>query len=159
MKTRVRQSGEKAGAACVGNEAKVAWLGQYRINDCEIARLEEELMRWRSLAEKTTRMIRGTPGGKSEEDAMQRAVERIEGLEAEMAVTLRRRVRLRRAIERAVAAVPDERWSAVLRRRFIDGQSQEVCAEEMCYGVTTIRGYYQRGLEALELPEVWRKKA
>lgn len=138
---------------CLGAAEARLWLATYRENAREIERLTEEIVRWRALAEKTTHMLHLAPGGHSEEDAMQRAVERIEGLERELAATLNRRVRRRRSIEQALDGLPAEGGALLLRLHYVDGLTLAGCAERLDVSLTTVHKRHARALEALRMPQ------
>lgn len=106
------------------------WLRSYRYLKNEVERLEEELAEWRSKAEKMTRELSGMPSGSGGGDKVPACVEKIWELERELIAKLSDAVEQRRAIERAIEALPDKQ-KQLMRYRYIDGMKWEKVAVEM----------------------------
>ena len=111
-------------------EEKKAYLMQYRVNEREIERLQEEIAKWQSRAEKVTAGWNAVPGGGAGE-GFPACVEKIAELQAELGADLERSVELHRTVSRAISAVEDSRARLLLRLRYIDGLTWERVAEKM----------------------------
>lgn len=103
------------------NSEKKEELEKYRLAGYEIDRLEKEILRWRSVAERMTASSGGAPGGGGSGRSLEHAVARIDvllsRLEADRAELVEFRLRLRDALK----SVSDYRLRLILRFRYIDG--------------------------------------
>ena len=108
-------------------------LLQYRAAEREEKRLEAEIQRWRSRAEKMTSGYGGTPSGGGDGRSLENTVEHIDDLTKQLANQRDRLVTLRQEIGMAIDSVPDARLRELLRLRYIDGLSFEQIAVRMNY--------------------------
>lgn len=115
------------------NQEKKEELNKYLEAEAQSARLTGEIARLYSKAEKTTATLSMVPGGGSGENKIEAAVEAIEALAVELGEKQLKATRIRRDIEDAIAAVPDERLRRLLRYRYIDGMKWERIAGVMGY--------------------------
>ena len=113
------------------NQEKKAFLHQYGDNEREIRRLEEELDRWESRAEKVTASYSLAPAHGSDDDKVQVAVDNITEVKAMLYDRLTDATELRRIIQAAIDAVGDGRLRNLLAYRYIDGMTFEQIAVEM----------------------------
>lgn len=100
-------------------EDKVRYLRSYRDAVAEISRLDAEIARWRSLAEKVTPSLSLAPGG-GDSDRIASAVERIADCTAARERELDVLCCFRDEIGRNISTVHDERLARLLRLRYID---------------------------------------
>ena len=129
------------------NQEKKAKLNQYREAEAESSRLEQEIIKWYSKAEKMTTAVKLVPGGGEGGRSLENSIEAIDAL----AGRLGEPVRLRREIEDVIAAVPDGRLRMLLRYRYIDGMTWERIAVNMCMDARWIRRLHGRALSVLTL--------
>lgn len=112
------------------NQEKKVYLKKYQEAERESSRLEEEIARWYSKAEKTTSVISQVPGGGGC-DRLQGAVEEIDGLAIRLGEQRIKSVQTRQDVDRAIQSVTGERLQRLLRYRYIDGMTWEAIAEKM----------------------------
>lgn len=91
------------------NQEKKAKLNQYREAEAEAARLDLEISRLYSCAERSTTVLKRTPGGGGDGRTPERAVEAIVEMADKLGAERLKAIRLRREIEDAIAPVPDGR--------------------------------------------------
>lgn len=131
-------------------QAKKEFLSQYGDNEREIARLEEEIARWESRAQRVTGSFSHLPRHCGE-DKIQSAVDEIFELRAMLYERLVDATELRRTIAAAIVKVPDKRLRLLLEYRYIDGLTWErVAAALTCDYRWTLR-LHERAIA--ELPE------
>ena len=133
----------------VTNQEEKAELNQYREAEAEAARLEREICRWRSKAEKVTTAVKLLPGGSGAENAVEDAVLKIDELTVQLSEQRRETVRLRRKIEEAIAFVEDWKLRQLLRYRYIDGMKWEQIEAQMNYEKTQVWRLHGQALSAL----------
>ncbi len=113
------------------NSEKKAYLRQYGDNEREIRRLEEELARWESRAEKVTASYSLAPARGGEGDKVQLAVEHIAEIKAMLYDRLTDATELRRSIQAAINSTGNGRLKNLLEYRYIDNFTFERIAVEM----------------------------
>lgn len=113
------------------NQEKKAKLNKYREAEAESSRLEQEITRWYSKAEKMTTAVKLVPSGGAAGRSLENSIEAIDALAGRLGDKRRETVRLRREIEDVIAAVPDGRLRMLLRYRYIDGMTWEKVADNM----------------------------
>lgn len=133
------------------NQEKKAKLNQYREAEAESSRLEQEIIKWYSKAEKMTTAVKLVPGGGEGGRSLENSIEAIDALAGRLGDKRRETVRLRREIEDVIAAVPDVRLRMLLRYRYIDGMTWERIAVNMCMDARWIRRLHGRALSVLTL--------
>lgn len=133
------------------NQEKKAKLNQYREAEAESSRLEQEIIKWYSKAEKMTTAVKLVPGGGEGGRSLENSIEAIDALAGRLGDKRRETVRLRREIEDVIAAVPDGRLRMLLRYRYIDGMTWERIAVNMCMDARWIRRLHGRALSVLTL--------
>ena len=115
------------------SQEKKEMLLQYRAAEREEKRLEAEIQRWRSRAEKMTSGYGGTPSGGGDGRSLENTMAHIDDLTRQLANQRDRLVTLRQEIGMAIDSVPDARLRELLRLRYIDGLSFEQIAVRMNY--------------------------
>ena len=133
------------------NQEKKAKLNQYREAEAESSRLEQEIIKWYSKAEKMTTAVKLIPSGGAAGRSLENSIEAIDALAGRLGDKRRETVRLRREIEDVIAAVPDGRLRMLLRYRYIDGMTWERIAVNMCMDARWIRRLHGRALSVLTL--------
>lgn len=129
-------------------EDKIKYLRRYRNAICEINRLEDEIVKWRSLAEKVTASLALAPGG-STGDRIPSAVEHIEQCIAKRERELSALCVLRDQIGKAIETVADERLARLLRLRYIDNLRIEEIAEQEHIDFRWTQKLLRRGIEKM----------
>ena len=132
------------------NQEKKAYLSRYRDNEREIRRLQEEILRWESLAGRTTVSFGGA-GGSNGEDRMQAAIEQIVALQNRLTLQLEQQVQVRDGIEAAIGTVPEERLRLLLRYRYIEGWTWERIAVEMNYAYRNVTRLHGQALADMKM--------
>lgn len=132
------------------NQEKKAYLSRYRVNERQIARIRQELRRWKAAADGLAgrdyaRDRVSSSGG----DRLQAAVEQMDGLREQLSGQLMRRIRLRKEIELAIASVGDDTLSLLLHYRYIDGYTWERIAVEMNYSIMQIYRLHGQALSRM----------
>ena len=115
------------------SQEKKEILLQYHVAEREEKRLEAEIQRWRSRAEKITAGYGGTPSGGGDGRSLENTVEHIDDLTRQLDDQRDRLVTLRWEIGMAIDSVPDARLRELLRLRYIEGRSFEQIAVCMNY--------------------------
>lgn len=130
---------------------KKQFLSQYADNEREIRRLEEEICRWESRAEKMTGSFSHAPSHRGE-DRVQSAVDEIVELRNLLYDRLVDATELRRSIAQAISVVPEQRLRLLLEYRYIDGMTwEEVAAALTCDYRWTLR-LHDRALAVMPGP-------
>ncbi|MFV0497942.1 MAG: hypothetical protein ACK5L0_07245 [Candidatus Fimivivens sp.] len=106
---------------------KKHFLGQFSDNERAIKRLEEEICRWTSRAEKMTSTFGHTPSHRAD-DRVQSAVDEIVELRNLLYDRLIDSTELRRRIAQAISSVEEQRLQLLLEYRYIDGLTWEEVA-------------------------------
>lgn len=134
-------------------DEKKKYLRQYRYLEGRVNSLCDELAKWRSLAERVTPVLSDMPKG-SGGDRLPRTVEKIIELEQELDAQIDQMIDTRREIEKAVAAVDDQRLRDVLRYRYIEGMTQEETAERLELSSRQIRTLEKVAEKRIPLPVI-----
>lgn len=130
------------------SQEKKEILLQYRAAEREEKRLEAEIQRWRSRAEKMTAGYGSTPSGGGDGRSLENTVEHIDDLTRQLADQRDRLVTLRQNIGTAIDSVPDARLRELLRLRYIEGLTWGKLAVAM--GYDDLRWVYRLHGRALE---------
>lgn len=118
------------GGALPAKEAmalKKRFLGKFSDNEREIRRLEDEICRWESRAQKMTGSFSHAPSHRGE-DRIQSAVDEIVELRNLLYDRLVDATELRRRIAQVISNVPEQRLQLLLEYRYIDGLTWEEVA-------------------------------
>lgn len=130
------------------NQEKKEALQQYLSAGREEERLEREIQRWRSRAEKTTAGYSWSSGGAGDGRSLEQTVARIDELTRQLTRQREELVSLRQSIGAAIDAVPEARLRELLRLRYIDGLPWGKLAVVM--GYDDLRWVYRLHGRALE---------
>lgn len=139
------------GKRILTNQEKKAKLNQYREAEAEAARLDREISRLYSLAEKTTTVLNMVPSTGGDGRALENAVDSIMTMADKLGEKRLSAVQLRRGLEDAIASVPDGRLRMLLRYRYIDGMTWERIAVNMGYERRHITRLHGEALTALQV--------
>ncbi len=131
---------------------KKRFLGQYADNEREIRRLEEEICRWESRAQKMTAGYSHTPSHRGE-DRVQSAVDEIVELRNLLYDRLVDATELRRQIAQAISVVPERRLRLLLEYRYIDGWTWEEVATALTLDYRWTLRLHDRALVLLPVPD------
>ena len=129
------------------NEEKIRWLKSYRGLLAEIQRLQREIERWRSIAEKVTPTLSTVRFTVPDGSRIENAVEKIDTLRDSLAAKLDELIGRRLQIEQMIDAVEDDRLRQLLRYRYIDGMTFEAIAEKMHYSPRWVLKLHKKALE------------
>lgn len=124
---------KNGGQRPVENREKIRWLKRYKACGRLAEQLENDLARWRSIAERSSASIQPVPGGGGVQDTMPQMVENILELEEKLEKQRACCLRVRLEIERAIASVQQEQLQLVLRYLYVEGFSLEDVARKMGY--------------------------
>ena len=133
------------------NQEKKEILQQYRLAEMEEQRLEHEIERWRSRAEKVTPGYGKAPAGGGDGRSMERTLERLGELAGELTHQWDKMVRLRREIGAAIDTVPDARLRELLRLRYIEGMTWERVAVQMGYSYMQVCRLHGKALTQVKM--------
>lgn len=133
------------------NQEKKEFLQQYRLAEMEEQRLENEIERWRSRAEKVTPGYGKAPAGGGDGRSMERTLERLGELAGELTHQWDKMVRLRREIGAAIDTVPDARLRELLRLRYIEGMTWERVAVQMGYSYMQVCRLHGKALTQVKM--------
>lgn len=115
----------------MNNQKKKKMLLKYQTAVREADRLEEEIQRWRSIAERTTGFMKLVPAGSDAGRSLETAVEQINELAGQLGKRRQAAVQLRQTVETAIDGVEDEQLRDLLRMRYIDDITWEQIAVTM----------------------------
>lgn len=108
-------------------------LREYRNTLREIERIEDELAIWQARAEKCTTSFSTAPGGGSDGDKIQVAVEQMDAIREKLNARLFKLTEARDTAERIIKSVSDLRLRLILEYRYIDGLTYEEIGLRMNY--------------------------
>ncbi len=131
-------------------DEKKKYLRQYRYLEGRVNSLCDELAKWRSLAERITPVLSDMPKG-SGGDRLPRTVEKIIELEQELDAQIDQMIDTRREIEKAVAAVDDQRLRDVLEQHYIRGLTWEDVAQIMKIDTRWVYRLHIKALQKLTI--------
>lgn len=132
------------------NADKIRWLKSYRGLVAEIQRLQREIERWRSIAEKVTPTFSAVRFTVPDGSRIENAVEKIDTLHTRFADNISALVDRRIAIETAVNAIPDDRLRLILHYRYIDGLDLERIATLLSVSRQSIYGLHKKAIALLD---------
>lgn len=131
---------------------KKQFLGQYADNEREIKRLEEEICRWESRAQRVTSSFSHAPSHCGD-DRLQSAVDEMVELRNLLYDRLVDSTELRRQIALAISTVPEQRLRLLLEYRYIDDLTwEEVASAIACDYRWTLR-LHDRALAMLVISD------
>lgn len=133
------------------NQEKKEFLQQYRLAEMEEQRLEHEIERWRSRAEKVTPGYSKAPAGGGDGRSLEHTLERLGELAGELTHQWDKMVRLRREIGAAIDTVPDARLRELLRLRYIEGMTWERVAVQMGYSYMQVCRLHGKALTQVKM--------
>ena len=143
------------GGALSAKEAtalKKRFLSQFSDNEREITRLEEEICRWESRAEKMTGSYSHAPSHRGD-DRIQSAIDEIVELRNLLYDRLVDATELRRKIAQAVSSIPEQRLRLLLEYRYIDGWTWEEVATALTLDYRWTLRLHDRALVLLPVPD------
>lgn len=133
------------------NQEKKEFLQQYRLAEMEEQRLEHEIERWRSRAERMTAGYSKAPAGGGDGRSMEHTLERLGELAGELTHQRDKLIRLRREIGAAIDTVPDTRLRELLRLRYIEGMTWERVAVQMGYSYMQVCRLHGKALSQIKM--------
>ncbi len=133
------------------SSAKKDYLSRYGDNEREIMRLEEDMARWTSRAERVAAVCSPAPTRGGEGDRIQTAVESILEVKAMLYDRLVDAAELRRGIQTAIDTVGEPRLRTLLEYRYIDGLKWEHIAEALRLDLRHTLRLHCRALDAIKL--------
>lgn len=133
------------------NQEKKEFLQQYRLAEMEEQRLEHEIERWRSRAEKVTPGYSKAPAGGGDGRSLEHTLEHLGELAQELTDQRDKLIRLRREIGAAIDTVPDTRLRELLRLRYIEGMTWERVAVQMGYSYMQVCRLHGKALTQVKM--------
>ena len=115
------------------NELKIRYLSRYRRLNQRIDRLLEEQSRWRERALKITPTLSQAPGGGGSGSPIERHMDKVLEIEAEINREIDELQIVRQEIRAALNQLEDESLKLLMEYRYIDGLTWEQVAEKMHY--------------------------
>lgn len=115
------------------NELKIRYLSRYRRLNQHIDRLLEEQSRWREMALKITPVLSQTPGGGESGSPIERPMDKVLEIDAEINREIDELQTVRQEIRAALNQLEDENLKLLMEYRYIDGLTWEQIAVKMNY--------------------------
>lgn len=128
-------------------EQKKKFLMQYRHTAIAVRSIEDEIAELRSHNMGSAISSDGQPRGTNIKDLSDYAA-RLDQLERNLIKKKKELIRTAARIERAIEKMPNERYQALLRDRYINGKKWEEIAGD--YGYDDVRGIYMMHGRALK---------
>ncbi len=135
----------------MSGKEKKDYLMRYQNCERAIARVEDELERWRSRAEWATTSYQLAPAHTSGEDRMQSAICQIAELRGELFDRLTDAAAVRREIQQAIGSVEDEKLRLLLEYRYVDAMTFDQIAREMSYSWRQITNLHNKAIEEIKI--------
>lgn len=134
-------------------QEKIRYLSRYKNLDREIYQKREQIIKWRSEAEKVTTILSDMPKAKSKEiqDKNAEVVAKILDLTMDMKNDLLRLVDLKREIEAVIDTVEDPVQRLVLEKRYIDCKRWEKIMKELNYSYSHLDRIHRQAINLLEI--------
>lgn len=133
------------------NQEKKETLWQYRAAEREEKRIEQEIIRWRSRAEKMTAGYGPPHGGSGDGRSLEHTVERLAILTSELVDQQNKLISLRRWIGGAINSVGDDRLRELLRLRYIEGMTWEQISVLLHYSYMQVCRLHGKALDQLKM--------
>lgn len=130
---------------------KIEYLRKYLDLEPEIIHLQNEIKKWRSVAEKSTPTFCAAGSGNIGADRLQAAVEQIAVLESQLAGELEKAVSARRDVEAVIKTVQNIRFQTMMRFRYVEGMPFEQIAEIMGRSSKQIHRWHENILMSLNV--------
>lgn len=132
---------------------KKKWLNRYRYLDLEIKQKREQLIKWQSMARKTTTTLSNMPKPKGTEieDKTAEIVAKILDLNNEINYDILRLLSLKGEIETAIGNVENHTYRLLLTMRYIDFKKWEQIAVEMNYSWQNIHILHKKALNSIKI--------
>lgn len=133
------------------DQDKKRWLWRYRESLEKEKALRADLQEQESRAVKTTAALTGMPGGKSLNDKIPAAVERILALQDELLKQVDECNSCRKDVGLVIDAIEDTRLQTIFRYRYIFGETWEVIAESLNLSSKWVRKLHEDYLQRLTI--------
>lgn len=131
------------------NEQKIRYLSRYRQIGERVDRLLDEKRRWRELAVKITPGFSPVPGGGGNGSRIERSVEKVLEIEAQLAKEIDGLCTARQEIGGTLDRMEDETLKLLMEYRYIDGLTWEQVAEKMHYSWRQVCRKHEKALEQI----------
>lgn len=115
------------------NQEKIKYLKQYKTNEIEIIKLNEEIATISNMAFKITSSLSDMPKANSSEDKLQVAVEKLVSLQNNLADKILENINFRIHIDNIIDKLAEKRLRLLMRYRYIDGLTWENIAVKLNY--------------------------
>lgn len=125
-------------------------LKSYRDINIEIATLQGEYDRWRSIAERVNSSCSPTSRGGNKADGIATAVDHIFALMEELNAKIDIAICMRDQISVAIDQLEDPRYRILLRLYYLRGLTWDLVASEMHYDVRWVRKLHGKALQAIK---------
>ena len=135
------------------NELKIRYLSRCRRLNQRIDRLLEEQYRWKCLAMKVTQNFSPTPGGGESGSPIERPMDKVLEIDAEINREIDELQIVRQEIRAALNQLEDENLKLLMEYRYIDGLTWEQIAVKMHYGFQWVCKLHGRALNRLRIKE------
>lgn len=133
------------------NELKIRYLSRYRRLNERIDRLLEEQSRWREMALKITPVLSQTPGGGESGSPIERPMDKVLEIDAEINREIDELQTVRQEIRAALNQLEDESLKLLMEYRYIDGLTWEQIAVKMNYSYMQICRLHGKALRTIML--------
>ena len=133
------------------DQDKKRWLWRYRESLEKEKALRDDLQEQESRAVKTTAALTGMPVGKSLNDKIPAAVERILALQDELLKQVDECNSCRKDVGLVIDTIEDTRLQTIFRYRYILGETWEVIAESLNLSSKWVRKLHEDYLQKLTI--------
>lgn len=135
------------------NQEKIKYLKQYKTNELEIIKLNEEIATISNMAFKITSSLSDMPKANSSEDKLQVAVEKLVSLQNNLADKILENINFRIHIENIIDNLAEKRLRLLMRYRYIDGLTWENIAVKLNYDYRWVLRLHGIALSKLVIKE------
>lgn len=133
------------------DELKIRCLSRYRRMSKRIDRLLEEQSRWREMALKITPVLSQTPGGGESGSPIERPMDKVLEIDAEINREIDELQTVRQEIRAALNQLEDESLKLLMEYRYIDGLTWDQIAVKMNYSYMQICRLHGKALRTIML--------
>lgn len=135
-------------------QEKKEYLSRFLQTERQIERKLEEVERLHSLAERVTSLLSDMPrSGSGQGSRIERALEKLDRLNREIAEDIERYVLLQRGVTAILEQLSDMTMRTVLEYRYLNGATWEQIAEKMGFTYQWVCSLHQKALKQLQFPE------
>lgn len=136
----------------MNRQEKIRYLSRYRNLEKEITQKREQILKWKSEAEKVTTILSDLPKAKSREieDRNAEIVAKMIDLHYELNQDISILIDLKKEIEGVISNLDNPTYRLLLTKRYIDCKKWELIAVEMNYSYRGVHKIHKIALDRLK---------